>query len=227
MCITALQEIHNIERQQAYLGCFLEEREALMGLSNIGPMEPENPPQKPSKPTESDPVPPNLLGLRLAWPRRPQQDILNYNFELKVYFIRYREYEKACDRFKEALKEWPRYSEDFQEDCQWDIREAREKLKKARSHLDLYQNMLRKNYIHSAYQDLNTLTTFKHYLETGRANTLQDCMNLYEEEQHWREIKASQRRIENTIYFLQSEVDPIGLIEAGPASLVASTLDEP
>jgi FMN phosphatase YigB (HAD superfamily) len=32
----------------------------------------------------------------------------------------------------------------------------------------------------------------------------EECMNLYEEEKHWHEIKASQERIENTIYFLQS-----------------------
>jgi hypothetical protein len=54
------------------------------------------------------------------------------------------------------------------------------------------------------YQDIKSLQTFKHYLETGRANDLQDCMNLFEEERHWHDIKASQERIENTIYFMQS-----------------------
>jgi hypothetical protein len=32
-------------------------------------------------------------------------------------------------------------------------------------------------------------------------------MNLFEEERHWDEIKASQERIENTIYFLQNSDD--------------------
>ena len=66
--------------------------------------------------------------------------------------------------------------------------------------------------VHADYQDINTLSAFKHYLETGRANDLQDCMNLFEEERHWDEIKASQERIENTIYFLQNMM--IGV--AGP-----------
>ncbi|NLJ72315.1 MAG: hypothetical protein GX333_04795, partial [Syntrophomonadaceae bacterium] len=35
----------------------------------------------------------------------------------------------------------------------------------------------------------------------------QDCMNILEDEKYWQDIKDSQLRIENTIYFLQSETD--------------------
>jgi len=38
-------------------------------------------------------------------------------------------------------------------------------------------------------------------------------MNLYEEETRWLEIKASQERIENTIYFMQTGNE--GLLKAG------------
>ena len=71
----------------------------------------------------------------------------------------------------------------------------------------IYNNIISKSLVHADYQDINTLSVFKHYLETGRANDLRDCMNLYEEERHWDEIKASQERIENTIYFLQNSDD--------------------
>ncbi|NLB88117.1 MAG: hypothetical protein GX790_02665 [Syntrophomonadaceae bacterium] len=91
--------------------------------------------------------------------------------------------------------------------CFEDIDVAEEKLKKANSILEIYNTILSKSFIHPDYQEISTLETFKYYLETGRANDLQDCMNLFEEERHWKEIKASQNRIENTIYFLQSETD--------------------
>ena len=77
-------------------------------------------------------------------------------------------------------------------------------MQKAQKALDLYNTVLDKSAIHSDYQDIKTLEMFRYFLETGRANDLQECINLYEEEKHWQEIKASQERIENTIYFLQN-----------------------
>ena len=64
-----------------------------------------------------------------------------------------------------------------------------------------------KSFVNSIYQDSKTLSTFRYYLETGRGHSIQDCMNLFEEESRWSEIKASQERIENTIYFLQHGTD--------------------
>ena len=109
------------------------------------------------------------------------------------------------------------------EKCVEQIEEAAAKLKTAQGLLDMYQFILDKSYIHKNYHQINSISTCKHYLETGRANDLQDCMNLYEEERHWREIKASQERIENTIYFLQAEIDSPAFPDA--SSLIASTMD--
>jgi hypothetical protein len=121
-----------------------------------------------------------------------------------VYFIRYREYEKACERYKRLLENWSACHQALYDRCYNDIDEAEAKMRKALSVLDLYNKVLEKSAVHSDYQDVMTLEMFRYFLETGRASDLQECMNLYEEEKHWHEIKASQERIENTIYFLQS-----------------------
>ncbi len=89
------------------------------------------------------------------------------------------------------------------DNCFRDIEMAELNIKRSHKQLQIYNTILVKSFIHSIYQDTQTLSTFRHYLETGRAHNLQECMNIYEEECHWSEIKASQERIENTIYFLQ------------------------
>lgn len=85
--------------------------------------------------------------------------------------------------------------------------------------LELYNTILDKSSVHADYQDVKILETFRYFLETGRASDLQECMNLYEEEKHWQEIKASQERIENTIYFLQNSSDQ-GLIASEQLDLL-------
>jgi hypothetical protein len=124
---------------------------------------------------------------------------------MKVYFIRYREYEKACDRFKEALECWVALAGPFTDTCMKDIEYSEQNLKNARRILSVYNNIISRSYVHIDYQDIRTLSTFRHYLETGRCIDLQDCMNVWSDEKHWSEIKASQERIENTIYFLQND----------------------
>ena len=122
---------------------------------------------------------------------------------MKIYLIRYREYEKACERYKNALQNCAEQQDNLIKKCLQEIEDAQIKHKTARELLEIYQFILDNSYIHSNYHTIDSISTFKYYLETGRAEDLQDCMNLYEEERHWREIKASQERIETTIHFLQ------------------------
>ena len=100
-----------------------------------------------------------------------------------------------------------------------DIDEAESKMNRALQALELYNNILDRSSVHADYQDVKTLETFRYFLETGRANDLQECMNLYEEEKHWHEIKASQERIENTIYFLRNSSEQ-GLIASEQLDLL-------
>ena len=79
------------------------------------------------------------------------------------------------------------------------------KAKTARAGLVIYNNILNKSIIHADYRNRESLIHFKYYLETGRAAEIQECMNLYEEERHWAEIKESQARIENTISLMRSD----------------------
>lgn len=203
MCLIALKEIEKLNRHINYLNKFLEMRYAVTQAENIGPAEPDNLPEKPQKTVEAEKGFNNLIPFTRNRPRQAQSS--NYNHEMKVYFIRYREYEKACDRFKEALESWVAVSGAFIDACMKDIEQAEQSLKNARRILTVYNNIIARSYIHTEYQDVQTLSTFKHYLETGRCADLQDCMNVWADEQHWAEIKASQERIENTIYFLQND----------------------
>lgn len=178
-------------------------------------MWPQEPDILPSKPKKADTPPPssgsNLIpfaSLKSRRKRKSQEEEHNsFNQQMKIYLMQYREYEKACDRYKEVLEQWQDYSSDYLERCYVDIEITESKLKNAQKNLRIYNNIISKSMVHADYQDINTLSAFKHYLETGRANDLQDCMNLFEEERHWDEIKASQERIENTIYFLQNSDD--------------------
>ncbi|MGI5922073.1 MAG: hypothetical protein ACOX6I_10100 [Syntrophomonadaceae bacterium] len=205
MCIRALKETERLNKHINYLNKVLEMRSALVE-QEICPPEPDNLPEKPDKPAEPERTALNNLipFSRVKLKPAPKQNN-NYNHEMKVYFIRYREYEKACDRYKFALESWAELSAEFHDKCMQDIQTAQSQLKTTQKMLGVYNNIIIKSYVHADYQDIKTLSTFKHYLETGRAKDLQDCMNVYEEEKHWSEIKASQERIENTIYFLQSD----------------------
>jgi len=212
MCILALREIEKINRHTNYLRKLLEQRYSIVEQEELLPCEPDEIPDKPIKEPEERRLD-NIIPFSRVRPfsKKQEQDGSRYNYDVKVYFIRYREYEKACDRYKQVLENWSMYQQALYDRCFNDIDEAEAKMKKAQQALDLYNNILDKSSVHVDYQDIKILETFRYFLETGRANDLQECMNLYEEEKHWHEIKASQERIENTIYFLQNSSEQ-GLI---------------
>lgn len=205
MSILALQEIEQINRHTNYLRKLLEQRYAIVEQENLAPSEPDEIPDKPVKDYEERRLD-NLIPFSRARSlrKKQEQEGNRYNYDVKVYFIRYREYEKACERYKRLLENWSACHQALYDRCYNDIDEAEAKMRKALSVLDLYNKVLEKSAVHSDYQDVMTLEMFRYFLETGRASDLQECMNLYEEEKHWHELKASQERIENTIYFLQS-----------------------
>jgi len=227
MCTSSLRQIHTINQYSRYLNMFLEGRKTIVDAEEMLPPEPAPVPEKPNKPKD----PPskfsllNSISIARNKQRETQNPNLDYSRTMKIYFIRYREYEKACERYKEALQDWQEYQGSFIKKCKDDIQEASAKLKEALALLVIYHDIIRKSYIHSDYQNIETLNTFKRYLETGRADDLQDCMNIYEEERLWTDIKASQERIENTIHFLQSENEALNLASQETSRFIASTME--
>lgn len=203
MCITSLKETEILNRHINYLNKFLESRSQILEQEEIMPPKPDNIPLKPQKPEKLSPGKENLIFFNFSKKTKAKDSEL-YHQERKIYFIRYREYEKACDRYKEVLKDWDAFKQDFIDKCLSQVQEAETRLKHAHRALDIYNTIIEKSYIHTEYQEIKTLEAFKHYLETGRADNLQDCMNIFEEEKYWHEIRESQYRIENTIYFLQN-----------------------
>lgn len=204
----ALQEIEHLKRHMNYLRQMLDQRYYVVEQEELFPLEPDEIPEKPIRETEErllDNIIPFSKVRSLK--KKSDQDSSRFNHDVKVYFIRYREYEKACERYKQVLSNWSMYHQAFLDRCYDDIDEMEVKLKKATHNLDLYNSLLSKSIVHSDYQDTRTLSMFSYFLETGRAHDIQECMNLYEEEKHWGEVKASQERIENTIYFLQNSTE--------------------
>ena len=209
MCIKSLNETEALNQHINYINKLLESRYALVEQTDLAPMEPDNVPVKPLSNIDNYVKPDNVIPFtKIKIKKKTEKNEgASFNHDTKVYFIRYREYEKACDRYKALLSEWPTLYQTFIDKCFRDIDMAEEKLKKANSALEIYNTIILKSYVQPNYQDVRILEKFKYYLETGRANDLQECMNLFEEERCWKDIKASQNRIENTIYFLQSETD--------------------
>ena len=225
MCLEALHQIARMNRHRDYLNLLLNQRNKLVLQEDILPVEPEAITAKPQKPEEPQLTFSSLLALNLSKTRHLEyvKACSDYNRRMKIYLIRYREHEKACERYKLALQNWDENHLQLVEKSLEHIEEANAKLKTAQGLVEMYQFILDKSFIHKNYQQISPLTTCKNYLETGRANDLQACMNLYEEERYWREIKASQDRIENTIHFLQAEIEIPAA--AGAAELIASTVD--
>ena len=211
MCLIALQDTEKVNKHINYLNKLLEARYAIVNIESFWPQEPDILPDKPQKTISERPAGGNLIPFSSLKSRRKkkteEEESSSFNHQMKIYLLQYREYEKACDRYKAILEQWEDFCSDFTERCYVDIEITESKLKNAQKNLRIYNNIISKSMVHADYQDTTSLTIFKHYLETGRANDLQDCMNLYEEERHWDEIKASQERIENTIYFLQNSDD--------------------
>lgn len=183
----------------------------MIDQTELCPAEPDNSPVKPTRNETVNSLADNIISFSRVnrWKKRSAIDEgSRFNHEMKVYIIRYREYEKACERYKMALEDWSLTSQALLDNCLNEIKKVEDMLKAAKGKEDIYLSILNRSPIHNDYQNLDTLAMFKYFLETGRASSLQECMNLFEEEKHWNEIKAGQDRIENTIYFLQNCSEP-------------------
>ncbi|NLW44529.1 MAG: hypothetical protein GXY92_05040 [Syntrophomonadaceae bacterium] len=205
--ISALEEIEHISRQIMFQRRLIEIREAFLNAPYAALIEPEKPEDKPEKPVPKQ----SFLGSifnpksRAAFEAACQQ----YNHDLKVYYIKYREYEKACDRYKNALRDWESEKNYLINRSIEDIKKAKLKIKKGNRIIKIYNEVLNSLDIHPQYQSIVPLTRFYYYLETGRAFSIQECMNLYEQELKLEELKESQERLERnimaTVYYLSSE----------------------
>ncbi|MEN6391963.1 MAG: hypothetical protein ABFD04_16220 [Syntrophomonas sp.] len=211
MCLISISEIEKLHKKINFWEKVYQRRLYFIEEPDLLPVEPDQAPVKPDKPGA------DVKGKLLLFTRQrsgSQRSKNIYQHQLKIYYIRYREYEKACDRFKAILEKWPELKTDFFKHCGQDLDLAAERLLTARQHMELYEAIIAKSMVHQDYQDVKTLTTFQSYLDTGRANDLQECMNLFEEECLWNELKAGQTRIENTIYLLQNDNDHLHQAQA-------------
>lgn len=234
MCRLALAERDRIVEQIAFFRALIAERRAVLEAEDLKPAEPDRCPQRPQQPEEPLPEP-GVMALAANRARSKEYKALcnDYAHQLKVYLLRYREFEKAGERYKQLLIDWPHCHQQLLERCREDIEEAEEKLNIATSILNLCHATLEKSMVHPDYHRPEILERFEHYLTTGRCTDLAACMNTWEEERQWREIKASQERIENTIYFLQTDLEstgaqtPAGLREAAAADDPAQSRKSP
>ncbi len=119
--------------------------------------------------------------------------------ERQTYFLSLRLYDQACARYKEAREKWAARQKDYYLKVSAAEKDALARLAQAEKALQLCSRVLEKTVIHPHYQQPEILAAFAGYLETGRAAQLKACINLYEEEQRWQELKNSQHRIEQTI----------------------------
>lgn len=209
ICRQALLATETVHRQIAFQEAIISEREKFLNAPYTALVEPDKPGDKPEKP--------NIRVMRLkGWLGRNRQNSMSfeeaciqYNNNLKAYYINYREYEKACDRYKVALKEWEEEKNNLINRSIEDIKKARLKIKKGNRVLKVYNEVLKSLDIHHSYHNLAAIARFCYFLETGRASTLQECMNLYEMEMYWADFKESQARIERnilaTVHYLYNE----------------------
>lgn len=227
MCQEALKQMEKINRQIDYQNLLLHYRKTLLAKDDLMPAPPDTMPVKPEKPEEPQLSFSSILALNISKNRQKdyERSCSDYNRRMKIYLIRYREHEKACERYKNALQNYEGQQDYLIGKCLQDIEDSQIKLDAAQGILEMYRYILEKSYIHSNYHTLDSISTFKQYLETGRADDLQDCMNLYEEERHWREIKASQDRIETTIHFLQADGEAAAL-SSSVGKMIASASEK-
>lgn len=207
MSLVSLTEIEKLEKHINYLNICLEQRYQIVELEDLYPLEPDNKPEKPEKNTVEKDDTNNLVKFMKpsTWRKKYTEAYSHFSHDTKVYLIRYREFEKSLERFKKVLADWNNHKWALTDRCFEDIAAAEAKIKTAKANLVVYRNILNKSYVHPDYQMFDCLILFKYYLETGRASEIQECMNLYEEERRWAEIKDSQMRIENTIHYLRNE----------------------
>ncbi|MDO4540848.1 MAG: hypothetical protein Q4B48_07115 [Syntrophomonadaceae bacterium] len=211
MCRQALEQSQRITEQIAFFHTLIAERQAILDDENLLPAEPDRCPQRPLQPEEPLPEPGVMSFAGNRARHKEYKELCNdYAHQLKTYLLRYREFEKSGERYKQLLVDWPHCHQQLRERCQQDISAAEEKLATALYILDLCRLTLERSSIHPDYHMPEILERFEHYLTTGRCDDLPSCMNIWEEETQWREIKASQERIENTIYFLQADLENSG-----------------
>ncbi|MGE5370882.1 MAG: hypothetical protein ACM3QZ_02730 [Solirubrobacterales bacterium] len=216
ICINAMTASEKVQAQTQFQQRLIEQREAFLNAPYTALAEPESPGEKPQKPDPSRFTVRSLFSRERAQTESYAQLREKYNHDLKVYFINYREYEKACDRYKMAVKEWETEKSEFINRSIEDIKRARLKLKKADRVSRIYREVIQSPDIHPQYRNIEALQRFQFFLQSGRASNLQECMNLYEQEMHWADLKQSQSRLERnilaTVYFLRSEaaasIDP-------------------
>ncbi|MGE5417306.1 MAG: hypothetical protein ACM3UZ_11280 [Acidobacteriota bacterium] len=209
ICTLALDASEEIKLQNRFQEHLIGLREQFLNAPYTALVEPEKPGAKPVKPEYK------LSRLRslLTWDKTLTQEFkeacASYNYELKIYYMNYREYEKSCDRYKLALREWETEKNHFINRSIEDIKKARLKVKKGNRVLKIYGEVLKSLDIHPNYHSKEVLQRFRYFIETGRAQNLQECMNLYEQEASWEDFKESQARIERnvlaTVYYLHSE----------------------
>ncbi|MEQ8201232.1 MAG: hypothetical protein ABRQ24_07420 [Syntrophomonadaceae bacterium] len=225
MCSASLRKIAILDQHILYINKFIEQRRSIFETADLAPTEPNAIPVKPQKPAEPQARFSLLDSIALAKRRTKPGSNSDYSHMMKIYFIKSREYEKACERYKNALQDWQESRETFVQKCVLEVQEATSTLKDALELKSTYQGIIRKSYIHSDYQNVDTLNKFQYYLETGRADDLQGCMNIFEIESHWEDVKAGQERIETTIYHLQPDNEALYYTNQEVNELIASTLE--
>lgn len=207
VCISALEETEHISRQVLFQRRLVEVRESFLNAPYAALIEPEKPIAKPEKPVQKN----SFLGGLLSPKSKAsfEEACQQYNHDLKVYYIKYREYEKACDRYKNSLKDWELEKNHLINRSIEDIKKAKLKIKKGNRIVKIYNEVLSNLEIHPQYQNIASLTRFYYFLDTGRAISMQECMNLYEQELYWEDLKESQERLERnimaTVYYLHAE----------------------
>ena len=211
MSIRCIQELERLNRQMAYYKSWIRERMKFIRHPEMTLPEPHPPGGKPVKPPEprltlKDRIPLRKSEQKLAYEKACE----DYNSRLKDYYIKYRAYEKACDRFKEALAKWESEKEVLFSRSQADVKQARKNIKKGNRLINRYLEVLQYSQFHPDYQEIDILEKIKFYLETGRASSIQECINLYELDKSWEKVRGGQERLEHqltaTIHYLQNDL---------------------
>ncbi len=211
MCLLAHQEVTVLQEKISYYKALIRERMKFIRHPEVAPAEPVPPAAKPDKP----PTPERkILDFIPLISRRRRLDFEKaceeYNHRLKEYYVAYKEYEKACDRYKEALQKWEDDKDILLAQSQEDIKLARKNIKKASRLMKMYLEIIENSKIHPAYRQPEVLERFKFYLETGRATSIQECINLYENQITLEQLRGSQERMETqltaTIHFIQNDL---------------------
>jgi len=215
--ISALEEIEHIYRQVLFQRRLIDARESFLNSPYAALNEPEKYLIKPQKPAKKRSVSFGFFQPRskLSFEEACQQ----YNHDLKVYYMKYREHEKACERYKLCLKDWEFEKNHLINRSIEDIKKAKLKIKKGNRIIKIYNEILNNLEIHGRYQNIDSLSRFYYFLDTGRALSMQECMNLFEQELYWEDLKESQDRLERnimaTVCYLHAEAAATTEFEPG------------